>query len=486
MIAPETLWHSLERHAAERPNKSALSDEQGSISYADLPAEIQRRAEHLRAVGCRCVALALPNGREWLLWDLAILKAGLICVPIAPFFTRQQREHLLRSAGVDTVLGMADDSAELLAQGFAATSLGWQRAPMGVGIPAGTAKITFTSGTTGTPKGVCLSAEAMLQVADSLREACSPVDPQQHLILLPLAVLLDNLGAITALLNGASISVPTETGLQGAQINPARLLTVLNQSQPHSLILVPQLLQGLLQAADAGAPLPRSLRFIAVGGGRVAPSLLERAARHGLPVFEGYGLSECASVVCLNRPGYNRPGTVGQPLPHVQIRLADDGEILVRGARALGYLGEPPLTADEWPTGDIGKLEDGYLSILGRKKNQFITAYGRNVNPEWVEAEVAAHPAIAQVLVFGEALPVNVALIVPRSPAFRVTDIEEAIAQANSRLPDYARIGPWLTASEPFTPDNGLLTSNGRLRREQIIEHYRPALLGLLTEDIAL
>jgi len=88
--------------------------------------------------------------------------------------------------------------------------------------------------------------------------------------------------------------------------------------------------------------------------------------------------------------------------------------------------------------------------------------------------------------VYGEALPVNVALIVPRSPAFRVTDIEEAIAQANSRLPDYARIGPWLTASEPFTPDNGLLTSNGRLRREQIIEHYRPALLGLLTEDIAL
>ena len=82
MIAPETLWNSLERHAAERPNKSALSDEQGSISYADLPAEIQRRAEHLRAVGCRCVALALPNGREWLMWDLAILKAGLICVPM--------------------------------------------------------------------------------------------------------------------------------------------------------------------------------------------------------------------------------------------------------------------------------------------------------------------------------------------------------------------------------------------------------------------
>lgn len=261
---------------------------------------------------------------------------------------------------------------------------------------------------------------------------------------------------------------------------------MLLQSQPHSLILVPQLLQGLLQAADAGAPLPRSLRFIAVGGGRVAPSLLERAAKHGLPMFEGYGLSECASVVSLNRPGQNRPGTVGQPLPHVQIRLAEDGEIMVRGARALGYLGEPPLTVDEWPTSDIGKLEDGYLSILGRKKNQFITAFGRNVNPEWVEAEIAAHPAIAQVLVYGEALPVNVALIVPRSSAFRVTDIEQAIAQANSRLPDYARIGPWLTASEPFSAANGQLTSNGRLRREQIIEHYQTALLGLLTEDIAL
>lgn len=486
MTALEHFWHQLEQHVQQRHDKIALADEQGSIAYADLSTEVQQRAERLRALGCRCVALALNNGRDWLLWDLAILRAGLTCVPIAPFFTAAQRRHLLHTAGVDTLIGLPDDGVLMREQGFASTSLGWQRAPFGVGMPAGTAKITFTSGTTGTPKGVCLSAEAMLQVADSLRDACSSLDPQQHLILLPLAVLLDNLGAYTALLNGASITVPADSGLHGSQLDMPRLLQVLNQHQPHSLILVPQLLQALLQAADAGAPLPQSLRFIAVGGGRVAPALLERATQLGLPVFEGYGLSECASVVCLNRPGYQRAGTVGKPLPNVDIKLADDGEILVRGARALGYLGEPASSDEYWPTGDLGRLEDGYLSILGRKKNQFITAYGRNVNPEWVEAELTSHPAIAQVLVYGEALPTNLALIVPRSTAFSVDDITQAIARANSELPDYAQIGAWLTASEPFSAANGQLTSNGRLRRNYIIEHYRPALLGLINEDIAL
>ncbi|WP_146069760.1 AMP-binding protein, partial [Arthrobacter sp. B0490] len=177
-----------------------------------------------------------------------------------------------------------------------------------------------------------------------------------------------------------------EIGFSGAAgFELQRLLATLQASQPHSLILLPQLLLALVSAAEQGVPMPTSLRFIAVGGGRVAPQLLERAERLGLPVFEGYGLSECASVVCLNTPEARRIGTVGRPLAHVELRLADDGEVLVRGPHMLGYLGEPPPVGEWLPTGDLGHFEDGFLILHGRKKHQFVTAYGRNVNPEWVE-----------------------------------------------------------------------------------------------------
>ncbi|WP_312173016.1 AMP-binding protein, partial [Stutzerimonas kunmingensis] len=93
--------------------------------------------------------------------------------------------------------------------------------------------------------------------------------------------------------------------------------------------------------------------------------LLERAERLGLPVFEGYGLSECASVVCLNTPEARRIGTVGRPLAHVELRLAADGEVLVRGPHMLGYLGEPALAGEWLATGDLGHFEDGFLVLHG-------------------------------------------------------------------------------------------------------------------------
>lgn len=484
MPAPDLLWQALQRFAEQRPQQPALSDERQQLCYAELPALIDARAAQLQQAGSRCVALTLGNGVDWLLWDLAILRAGLVCVPVPPFFTPVQRQHLLQDAGVDCLLGPAE-AAELQALGFQPGALGWQRAPQPVSLPPGTAKITYTSGSTGTAKGVCLSASAMLRVAEGLAEATAPVTPERHLTLLPLAVLLDNIAAWAALLSGAHLHVPQDSGVHGSQLRPQRLLQVLQQALPHSLILVPQLLQALLQMAEAGTEIPSSLRFIAVGGGHVAAALLARAAQRGWPVFEGYGLSECASVVSLNRPGAQRPGSVGQVLAPLQLRIAEDGEIHVRGSGFLGYLGEPQRPDDEWPTGDIGRLEDGYLRLLGRKKNQFITAFGRNVNPEWVEAELTAQPAIAQALVYGEALPRNLALLVPCSPAFGLDAMHAAVAAANRQLPDYAQISHWLIASQPFSTANGLLTGNGRLRRDAIIQHYRPALLGLLTEEIS-
>jgi long-chain acyl-CoA synthetase len=481
MPAPDRFWQTLRGHP---PTGTALVDDRGELSFAGMLQQVERRAAVLEACDSRVLALALENGRDWLLWDLAALRAGVVCVPVPGFFSTLQCRHLLHSSGADTLIGNLPEGLSPEEFGFTPRMPGWRRRPQPVELPAGTAKVTFTSGSTGQPRGVCLSSWSLFQVAGSLNEACSAVAPRSHLSLLPLGVLLENLGVYAALLAGATVHLPADTGVRGSAVDPARLLGLLEQLRPQSLILVPQLLQTLLQAAHRGWSLPGSLRCIAVGGARVTPALLHRAAELGWPVFEGYGLSECASVVSLNRPGHNRIGTVGTPLPHVRISIAADGEILVHGARPLGYLGDRGPVPDPWPPGDIGSLDDGYLVIRGRRKNQFITAYGRNVNPEWIEAELTHQPTIAQAVVHGEALPRNLALIVPRDPAVTRSEIEAAVDLVNQGLPDYARIGAWLPATQPFTPENGLLTANGRLRRDAILELHRPALMGLIPEEL--
>jgi long-subunit acyl-CoA synthetase (AMP-forming) len=255
-----------------------------------------------------------------------------------------------------------------------------------------------------------------------------------------------------------------------------------------SAIMVPQMLHALVVALGMGARAPATLRFIAVGGAPVSPRLLDGAQQLGLPVYEGYGLSECASVVAVNSPEASKPGSVGKPLPHVKLRFADDGEIFVGGAVFEGYLGleEKPGSDGYWASGDAGYLDDeGYLHLTGRKKNMFITSFGRNVAPEWVERELTIHPVIANAAVFGEARPWNVALIVPRElPGVnRDSAIAEAVAAANRGLPDYAQVRKWLLADEPFTVHNGLLTSNGRLRRAEIWARYEAAVDKLYGEQ---
>jgi len=104
-------------------------------------------------------------------------------------------------------------------------------------------------------------------------------------------------------------------------------------------------------------------------------------------------------------------------LPHVEIRLAEDGEVLIKGSTLLGYLGEAPHTAQWWPSGDLGEFDaEGFLYLKGRKKHQFVTSFGRNVNPEWVEAELTQRGLIAQAFVHGEAMAHNHALLWPHRP----------------------------------------------------------------------
>jgi long-chain acyl-CoA synthetase len=174
----------------------------------------------------------------------------------------------------------------------------------------------------------------------------------------------------------------------------------------------------------------------------------------------------------LNRPGCGSDDSVGRPLPGVDVRIADDGEILVRNQGMAGYLGDTAIPG-EIATGDLGRLDgDGNLYVTGRKKNLFITAFGRNVSPEWPESELLHEPGICQACVFGEAMPLNTAVLVLDRTRLSPDAVAASIARVNLRLPDYARIGRYLVSDEAFSPANGMLTPNGKLCRENIADRY--------------
>ncbi|MFB2830402.1 AMP-dependent synthetase/ligase [Aeromonas jandaei] len=474
-----SLFDAIAKHASENPQSPALLSSQQRLDYHSLWQQIRHLADKLQQAGIKRLALQLDNGLPWALMDLACTKAGIVVIPVPHFFSLEQQEWLLESSGADALVGPAHQgwhAAEPLLLVSGELPL-WRRKPANLpALPQGTAKITYTSGTTGQPKGVCLSLASMMAVCESLAERVAPAKVEKHLTLLPLATLLENLtGLYVPLLTGASSRIPSlgELGFTGSSsLNPAMLGEALLRWSTHSLVLVPELLRLLLALCTSTPVLAqqlRGLRFIAVGGGKVAPDLIAHARQLGLPVYEGYGLSECCSVVALNTMGTDKPGSVGRPLRHTRVTIGDDGEILVRGSAMLGYLGSDESMPELIATGDLGRLdEEGYLHITGRKKNVQITAFGRNFSPEWVEAEAQLCPAIARIVVFGDGQPANVALIQPLPG--KEAELPQQIEVLNRRLPDYARLHHWLPVALDQHP--GLLTANGRVRREETYRQF--------------
>jgi long-subunit acyl-CoA synthetase (AMP-forming) len=493
----------------------ALEDERRSIGVDELAELVHAEAVWLlaQAPGARGdhggeraprFALLAGNGCSWAIADLALHAQRLLNVPVPPHFTPAQVTHVLDDAGIDVVL--TDDPGRVVSGRpdfhvlgpSPQTGLWALRRKLDAAtraVPhAGTSKITYTSGSTAAPKGVCLSAVAMERVAQSLAEVTGALGITRHLCLLPLATLLDNLaGLLAAPLAGAGCALPSAqtTGVSYAGVDLPRLLACITRFEPGSMILVPELLRLLLAGVAHGWRPPRSLRFIAVGGAHVSPQLLQRAASLGLPVFEGYGLSECASVVTLNTPDARRAGTAGRPLPHASVRVDARGHVLVRGATMLGYLGEPALpaggiAAPEFDTGDLGAIDaDGFLQIRGRAGNRMITSLGRNLSPEWIESELCAEPSIAQVAVFGDARPHPVALVVPTRVGALLAELPTAMAVANARLPVYARVQRWALLDAPFSHADGTLTANGRLRRAVIAERHGALIESLYADALA-
>ena len=459
----------------------AIIDTQKSYSVSQILQRCKALESALKTHKIECFALYAGNSIDWIIADLVCQKLNATVLPLPTFFATSQLEHAIEKCPVQAILGerLENLSSYIEQHGtyieqVAHSTLHLVKIASNrslADLPANTGKVTFTSGSTGQPKGVCLSHEQQLKQASILAASVGLTKPK-HLCVLPLSTLLENVAGVYApLLAKGQLIVPSlpELGFSGsALIAPEKLLNTIATTQPDSLILVPQLLSFLILAIGQGWQPPASLKFIAVGGGKVSPDLLVSAAQHGLPVYEGYGLSECCSVVSLNTLSSNRPGTCGKPLPNSDLSFKN-GQVYVSGNSMLGYVGEPSSwNPKSIATGDLGELDsDGFLHINGRCKNVLISSFGRNISPEWIESELTANPAINEAIVIGDARPYCTAII-----SLRATQDEAEtaawIAQVNSKLPDYARIKSWHITPRPLSDSPQLYTENGKPKREAI------------------
>mgnify|MGYP003338279034 CR=1 FL=1 len=397
---------------------------------------------------------------------VALLEAGVPVIPLPPFFTAAQRDDALANAGAAMlVIGCRLEAGAIRVVG---QPLGHQPAD----LPAGTAVISFSSGSTGEPKGVCLSDHHLVVMAANVCDFLGRELPGRHLPVLPFGILLEQVAGLFAsiLAGGTYVALPGRAiGLADPlRPDPAALLRAMLEQRITSLILVPEYLALLVSALEAsGLRLPQ-LTLVAVGGARTPEPLLRRAHALGLPVRQGYGMTEAGSVITLERGEGEAVGSVGRSIGAHRISLAEDGEILIEGPLFLGLVGRP-RAAGPFATGDLGEIDArGDLRIIGRKSNLIVTSLGRNIAPEWVEGLLVAEPEIAQALVRSDGGAGLEALLVPARPD---ADVTAALARVNLALPAYARVAAHRLVP-PFTPMNGLLTGNGRLRRAAIEQAF--------------
>jgi long-chain acyl-CoA synthetase len=381
--------------------------------------------------------------------------------------------------------------------------------------------LIYTSGTGGLPKGVMLPHRALLAnrtgvlpLAERLGLAGKP-----YLSFLPLShsyehtvggFLLPSIGMEVVYSRGAD-----RLSQEFAEIRPAvitavprlfevlrgRILAGLEKEKPWKRALFERAVALGLRRLD-GPPLGLlerlqdavldrlvrekirarfggRLQAMVSGGARLDPELSGFFMALGLPVLQGYGQTEAGPVVSVNLPWANRRHTVGPPLKGVECRIAEDGEVLIRGDLVMtGYWNNPEATAaalvpaagEDRPwlhTGDVGVMEEGYLRITDRKKDFIKTLGGDMISPAKIESLLMAEPEIHQAVIAGEGRPALVALIVPAEGMAGRTG--EAVRRVNAKLPTIERIRHF-AETEPFTIENGLLTPTMKVKRRAAVE----------------
>jgi long-chain acyl-CoA synthetase len=460
----QEFFEGLLHQAAVAGDNAALVTANGVLSYRALVERVRGHAQWATRLPHR-VGLLFMKGADYVVCDLALSFAGKELVPLPEFFSDAQLLHIVQVAQLTHVVADSVSAERAKRLGLAVHELDADSVT-NIAPASGAGRIIFTSGTTGQPKGVCLSERQLLASVAALAGASRASAADRYFSVLPNGLLLEQIaGTYLPLSVGAAIHLP---GILAA--SPAGQLTAAEQARATATVLVPELLAAWVKELQArGNRGPGSLRFIAVGGAPISQRLATAAWQHGLPVYEGYGLSECSSVVSVNRPDARRTGTVGRPLPNVAVAI-DEGEIVVSGPTVMnGYLGEPRISGS-WHTGDLGQFDaDGFLIVTGRKDDVLVTAEGRNINPEWVEDIIAVDSRVGRCVVVAHEREL-VALIIPTdaSVCSDAPAMHDLVTSAARELPDYAKPRRYLAMSDQEFRRLDLLTANSRPRRSEV------------------
>lgn len=479
----------------------------GVLSYADGVGAARVLAGRLRLAETRPVVGVLAgNTAEFVVADLALLLSGAVEVPVPLAFSAEQAASLLPEA---TICLVDEAGRQRLAEWGAERVLpaGCRVVPVALpdlvaeaaeGAPPwpddpwrdeqAICKVVHTSGTTAHPKGVRIRGAGLDALLRSLDRVMPAGAYTRYLSLVPFSLLIEQVAAIYLVIchGGTVVLLPPDEPLVGTSSFAAgAVLRYTPAARPTALVATPALAEELADRADRvaarGRPVARELfgrdepPLICCGGAPVEPGTLHRLDRHGLTVYEGYGLSENSSTVSWNRPGHRRIGTVGQPLDHVEVRLADDGELLVRSSSLFaGYTGTDPsaclVDPDGWlHTGDLAEIEEtGHIRIVGRKKNVIVTSAGRNVAPEWVEAQYATLPFVRAGAVVGDGMQTLHGLFLVADGTDEATARRDLAALGAQRLSAVERV----TAACVLPAGDDLygryFTVTGRPRRDEI------------------
>lgn len=414
------------------------------------------------------------------------------------------------------------------------------------------ASLVYTSGTTGPPKGVMLTHANFLSNVEACSDLFTIGPTDECLSFLPLSHVFERMaGYYFMLRQGAVIAYAESLDSVPANMGEVRPTVVISVPRLYEKMyarvlervlagpwLKKQLFFGALKAGRAlvesemrGEPagvllnktvaiarkvvfaplrehLGGRLRFFVSGGAPLGRDIAEFFFAAGLPIYEGYGLTETSPVIAANTPRHTRLGTVGRPIPGTEVRIAEDGEILARGPGVFqGYWGQPEQTTevftDGWfKTGDIGKVDaDGFLAITDRKKDLIVTAGGKNVAPQVLENRFKTDKFIANVMVCGDRKPFLTALVVPnfdniekyaRDHQIDFLDhcdlvnlpqilrlIRERIDRQQTNMPSFQRIKRFTLLSRDFSGSEGEVTPTLKIKRKVVAKHFHRVLEGM-------
>jgi acyl-CoA synthetase (AMP-forming)/AMP-acid ligase II len=481
-----------DERAARDPAGACVADERQELDNARFMKTVSAVAALLADAGLRpggVLAIMLPNRVELITSMFAAWRLGAAVTPVNPALTGQEARYQIDDAGAHVVIADGASAAKLEGGGHRIIPVedvtSPARAPEPVPVQAGPgalALLIYTSGTTGRPKGVMLDHANVLATAELIVAWFEMTEETRSLLVLPLFHV-----------NGVMVSVVSPLLAGGStfiaeRFDAATFWATVQRARPTFFSAVPTI-YALLVSQPGEQVRTRNLRYVICGAAPMPPELIsEFEQRFGVPLVEGYGLSEC-TVVCTANPvhGVRKAGSVGLALPGVDVGVVDPagqllpagqaGEVVVRGPNVMrGYLGRPAESAaalrEGWlHTGDVGRFDDdGYLTLVDRVKDMIIRG-GENIYPKEIEDVLYAHPAVLEAAVvgrpdavFGEQPVAFVALRPGRSVA-----LEDLIEHCRGSLARYKV--PREVYLEEVLPKNAI----GKIAKPMLRERLRAA-----------